>query len=228
MNYFSHGWRYIDDPYFLAGVCVPDWLGVLNRKMRVRSRHAEPFAADPDPRVAALAQGVMQHHRDDDWFHGTRAFAETSLALSVLLRDVLVEGDGHRRGFLGHILVELLLDAELIDESPDRLRAYYAALASLDGQVVEGAVNRMATVPSDRIALLVPRFVAEGFLWDYADDDKLIYRLNQVLSRVKLPALPSEFRPILATARRLVHERRGELLTPESKDGNHRDTETQR
>jgi hypothetical protein len=215
MNYFSHGWRYIDDPYFLAGVCVPDWLGVLNRKMRVRSRHAEPFIAHADARVASLARGVMQHHKDDDWFHGTRAFAETSLALSVLFRQALAEGDGHRRGFLGHILVEMLLDAELIARSPDRLRAYYAALASLDGRVVEVAVNQLATVTSDRLALLVPRFVAEGFLWDYADDDKLIYRLNQVLSRVKLPSLPADFRQTLPAARQMVRDRHDELLSPD-------------
>ncbi len=214
MNYFSHGWRFVDDPYFLAGVCVPDWLGVVNRKMRVRSRHAEPFTADADPRVAALARGVMQHHHDDDWFHGTRAFAEVSLALAVALRQVLPEGDGHRRGFLGHILVEILLDAILVDEDPQLLHAYYAALSRLDGTVVEDAVNRMATVPSDRLKLLVPRFVAEGFLWDYGDDDKLIYRLNQVLLRVKLPALPAEFRQTLPAARALVRERRNELLTP--------------
>jgi hypothetical protein len=66
------------------------------------------------------------------------------------------------------------------------------------------------------LAWLIPRFVAERFLWDYADDGKLTYRLNQVMRRVGLPMLPTRFERVLPSARRLVAERRHDLLSPSS------------
>src|SRR5262245_45831404 len=83
MNYFAHGRALINDPYFLAGTAVPDWLGVVDRRVRVRSALAEPHLASDDPRLARVAAGIVQHCRDDAWFHATRAFTELSLALTV-------------------------------------------------------------------------------------------------------------------------------------------------
>ena len=93
------------------------------------------------PRVAA---GIVQHCADDDWFHQTPAFAGLSLELCHLLRGRLPADDGFRPHFLGHILVEILLDAELIADNPARLDAYYAAVESIDRQAVQNAVNAMS------------------------------------------------------------------------------------
>ena len=89
MNYFAHALPFLDQPYFVAGTGVPDWLTVADRPVRLRSKHAEAFRDDPDPCVAAVAGGVLQHFRDDARFHATRAFAETSLAMTVMVRDAL-------------------------------------------------------------------------------------------------------------------------------------------
>ena len=40
MNYFAHGREFVDEPYFLAGTAVPDWLSVVDRPTRIRSRQA--------------------------------------------------------------------------------------------------------------------------------------------------------------------------------------------
>jgi hypothetical protein len=133
MNYFAHGRRFIDDPYFLAGTALPDWLNVVDRRLRVRSKQAALFVEDADETVARLAAGVMQHHSDDAWFHVTPAFAELSLDFARRVREALPADDGFRPHFLGHILVELLLDAELIEQDPGGLEAYYEAMDSLDG-----------------------------------------------------------------------------------------------
>ena len=71
--------------------------------------------------MAAVAGGILQHLRDDARFHATRAFAETSLELTVRVRDALGGETGLRPAFLGHLLVELLLDAALIADDPGRL-----------------------------------------------------------------------------------------------------------
>ena len=66
MNYFAHGRHFIDDPYFLAGTAVPDWLSVADRRVRVRARQAEQHVASDDPRVSRIAAGIVQHCRDDE------------------------------------------------------------------------------------------------------------------------------------------------------------------
>jgi len=217
MNYFAHGRDFVDNPYFLAGTCVPDWLGVVDRKVRARAVAAARFVDDVDPRLAAVARGIVQHHHDDRWFHQTQAFVELSLELTLALRDALDDRQGMRPSFLGHILVEILLDAELIAEQPEKLAAYYAALASLDIAAVGQAVNRIATRPTDELGPLVERFAQVRFLYDYADNGKLLMRLNQVMRRVRLAQLPAEMLLLLPAFRQKVRHRREELLTESEK-----------
>jgi hypothetical protein len=212
MNYLAHGFPYVEDPYFLAGTAVPDWLSVVNRRMRVRSKRIAPLIDHRDPRLAALARGILRHHADDRWFHQTRAFAELSLQLTVAVRDALSQDDGFRPSFLGHILVEILLDATLIVDDPRRLDKYYAALEQIDTRHVAQSVNEMATCESPRLAEFISKFCSVRFLYDYVQDEKLLFRLNQVMKRVKLPTLPNEFLAILPPARRDVRRRRDELL----------------
>lgn len=212
MNYFAHGRDYVDSPYFLAGTAVPDWLSVVDRRMRVRGKTAARFVDDPDPRQASLAAGVVQHHEDDRWFHQSRAFVELSAQFSHHLRSLLEGDGGFRPSFLGHILVELLLDAELIRDEPARLDAYYEAFEKIDVPFLEAGINRMATRTSDRLVELIPRFCQERFLYDYGEDDSLLRRLNHVMRRVGFPLLPAEVAEFFPEARRHVRRRRSELL----------------
>ena len=212
MNYFAHALPFFDDAYFVAGTGVPDWLAVVDRKARVRLKRAEPFAEDADPTVAAVARGVAQHIRDDNHFHRTRAFTELSLELTAAARDVLDTESGLRPGFLGHLLVEVLLDAALIAEAPQRLESYYELLGTVDAGLVENAVNRMALQPTRRLSPMISRFRQARILWDYQEDGKLMGRLNQVMRRVQLETLPETFQEILPDARRRVTGRRAELL----------------
>jgi hypothetical protein len=212
MNYFAHALPFLDQPYFLAGTGVPDWLTVADRPLRLRSKHAEALRDDPDPCVAAVAGGILQHLRDDACFHGTRTFAETSLELTVRVRDVLGGETGMRPAFLGHLLLELLLDAALIADDPDRLTQYYRVLAEVDSGRVEAAVNRMAPRSTQRLALLIDLFLRERILWDYLKDDRLWMRLNQVMRRARLDVLPDDFAALLPAARKLVAQRKGALL----------------
>ena len=118
MNYFAHARRFLDDPYMVAGTAVPDWLNVVDRRVRTRSKSAAPLVHDADPYLAAVARGVVQHHHDDAWFHQTAIFTRLNLHFTVEIRDRLEHEAGLRPSFLGHILVELLLDAELIHDEP--------------------------------------------------------------------------------------------------------------
>ena len=212
MNYFAHALPFLDDPYFAAGTGVPDMLMVVDRGLKVRLKHARPFLDDPDSITAAVAGGVCQHLRDDRLFHKTAAFAETSLALTLTFHDALGDKSGPRPRFLGHLMVELLLDAAMIEEDTRQLERYYAVMESVDAGVVQWAVNLMAPRPTERLAPMILGVCRERFLWDYINDAKLMIRVNQIMRRVGLDPLPRSFEALLPEARRLVARRKNELL----------------
>ena len=212
MNYFSHALPYLADPYFVAGTAVPDWLAVADRQVRVRPKNVEPLANHPHPETAAVARGLLQHFRDDAQFHSTRAFAEANLELSAAIRQVLPADTGFRPSFLAHLLVEVLLDWTLATDHPGQLDAYYQALESVDAGIVQETVNSMAARQTNRLAPLIFLFCRERILWDYAQDDKLLVRMNQVMRRVGFPPLPEGMRDLFPVARQLVRRRQHELL----------------
>jgi hypothetical protein len=212
VNYLAHALECLADPYELAGAAVPDWLGLTRPRLRCRSRQAAPFADGDNALVAAVARGVMRHHADDDWFHQTTAFLELSAELSRRIRHATADQDGVRPSFLGHILVELLLDATLMAEDRSRADDYYAALAMVDGGRVARAVGRMIDGDASALQGIIERFVAMRFLYDYVQDEPLTFRLNQVMRRVGLPELPPRFATVLPAARRLVTAQRDALL----------------
>ena len=102
--------------------------------------------------------------------------------MSPLCRDALPDDEGFRPSFLGHILVELLLDAALIAANPPRLDQLLQC-PRIARPAKSGAVNEVTAKPADRLAWFIERFCEVRFLYDYADDAKLWFRLNQVLSR---------------------------------------------
>jgi hypothetical protein len=212
MNYLAHALPFLDNPYFAAGTAVPDWLMVADRAVRMRPKNVGPWASDADPQVAAVARGVLQHLRDDGRFHETRAFAETSMELAAATRGLLGHESGLAPNLLGHLLVEMLLDAALVDESPGRLEAYYRTLAEVDFSRVEAAVNRFSARRTERLATFAAHFSAARILSDYAEDAKLMVRIDQVMRRLRLEPLGDRLASLLPYARRLVAERRNELL----------------
>lgn len=214
MNFLAHGYRYLDQPYVVAGVAVPDWLTVVDRKIRAKSKYAEPMLLSDDEATREIAWGIMQHHRDDLWFHNSRIFNETMLQFAIELRDQLPGDEGFRPSFLGHILVEILIDATLLEREPSLGERYYAAVEAVSPEKVEAVVNQMTQHETRGLAPLISRFAAARFLYDYLENDKLLMRLNQVMTRVGLPLLSQGLTPWLTQARRVVGQRCDSLLMP--------------
>lgn len=212
LNYLAHAYRHLDSPYYAAGTALPDWMSVIDRKNRARRQFAEPVADHEDPEIAAFAQGVMRHHDDDRWFHSNRYFVQLSTEFAVEIRKQIGSGLGHQAGFVGHITVELLLDAVLMDRHPGLVDAYYETLGDLNHGKIEEAANKICRKPVSKLVILIPRFIEERFLADYPDDDLLLMRLNGVMRRVGLPPLPDILKAWLATARIRVRGLADKLL----------------
>ncbi len=213
MNYLAHGIHFLDAPYFLAGTAVPDWLSVVDRKVRVRGQAAAALLADEDEPTRQVASGIMQHLDDDRWFHQTRIFVETCLLFSLQLRERLPGDEGFRPSFLGHIVVEILIDATLMQRDPELADRYYDRLGSVAPVKVQRVVNRVARVSTDELESWILRFLEVRFLYDYLDDDKLLFRLEQVMRRVGLPPLGNQLSGWLPSARAVIADRCDLLLT---------------
>ena len=214
MNFLCHALPYLDRPLMVAGTAVPDWLSVVDRRVRARGKWAREHLESDDSDLREVAAGIVQHHHDDRWFHGTRAFAETNLQLAVQLRDLLPGDAGFRPSFVAHILVEMLLDALWIRDDASLAKRYYDLLRTVSAERVQRCVNRITGQPTERLADLIERFIEIRFLYDYLDQAKLLMRLNQVMRRVGLAPLPPVVGDWLPEAARLVESRRRCLLSP--------------
>jgi hypothetical protein len=62
------------------------------------------------------------------------------------------------------------------------------------------------------LAPFIGRFLEARVMYDYADDGRLLVRLNQILRRVTLEPLDDRFLAILTEGRQLVYRHGAELL----------------
>lgn len=214
MNYLSHGVAFLDEPLILAGSVIPDLLSVVDRKCRVRSKKIAPLLASDDlpSSVRAVLTGVQSHLDDDDWFHGSAAFLDVSGRLSRLFRAAMPDDETHRVGFLGHIVVELLLDRWIMEQNTTALDRFYTAFDTADPQVVQYSVGLAASRTTEKIVPFWHRFVDERFLADYPDPNRMLWRLNHVMKRVGLPKLADDIETVLIEAYPVVTARATDLL----------------
>lgn len=214
MNFLSHGRNALHDPWLLAGTQLPDWLSASDRRSRlVRERVLAAVAHDDGP-TRMLAAGVRAHLDDDVWFHGSAAFFEVNGELTRRIRARFSEDRRLRASFLGHVLLEVLLDAHLMERHSGMIDRYYEVLAQVDGERVRALASAWTTEPPRRLGELIERFRRSEFLRGYASDEGVVLRLDGLLSRVRQPMLPPGFVELLPSARRLVYERADDLLTP--------------
>ncbi len=214
MNFLCHAMPYFDRPMMAACTAVPDWLSVVDRKIRARERLASQYVDSDDPSLRMVAGGIIRHIEDDRWFHGTQAFVETNMRLAVELRDLLPGDAGFRPTFVGHILIEMMLDAFWLRDDPSIGERYYAMLGDVSHQEIQRCVNTITGKPTEKLAETIDRFIDARFLFDYLQHDRLLFRLNQVMKRVKLTPLPDSLLDWLPNASKLIESRRERLLTP--------------
>jgi len=208
MNYLAHGYRFLDRPRFVAGTALPDWLSASDRRSRLRRAAVEGIEGD-------LAAGVRRHMDDDAWFHSTEAFQRSEADLTEMVRCAHRDEPRQRAWFFGHVLVEMLLDAWLIEQDPSRLNDYYDALSAADLGGVREESAPWLTQPAERLDWFMDLFIESRFLEGYRTDEGLLLRLNGVARRVGLPSLSPRTLTLLPEARSLVFDRAPALLDPD-------------
>jgi len=185
MNCFTHALPYIDNAWLAAGCCIPDWLSAVDRKCRAREKKATPFLDHEDPIVAAVSQGIVNHHKDDYWFHTNQTC---------------------------HVLIELFLDAWLHDKFPGKMQFYYEQLETIDPMKIQEIVNLIAVKKTDKLAPEIERVRKDRYLFDYTDDAKTLYRINRVLKKIGLEEIDDRINDWMKDARKRVYDRVPDLL----------------
>ncbi len=212
MNYLAHSLSVLHCPYRLAGTALPDWLRVAAPGVRLRPRHVDRFSGpEHAPCWQRLAQGVLLHHRDDGEFHFRPAFLALCEEARLGLQARFAAQSPHVVGFLAHLLVELLLDAAILDLAPEVGRRYYAQLERLDRAQVGRFVHQATGKPVPELPAWIDRFCRLRFLFDYLEDGKLWFRCGQVMRRLGCSWQDGP-PPELVALRRSVYRRRFELL----------------
>lgn len=212
MNYLSHAYQYLETPRLAAGTAIPDWLSVVDRRVRVRSRRAEKVIDYLVPQEQEIARGALQHLQDDHLFHTCPVFMRLEARVASWFRSTMPDRGDHRPGFLGHILVELLLDDVIAERTPGLLDAYYDALRRVRPDEIQRVVNQLCLRTTTRLAEFIEKFIEARVIYDYSDDHRLLLRLNQVLLRVRLQRLGDDSIKILSRTRELVREFAADLL----------------
>jgi len=211
MNYFAHAFRFIGRPRFVTGTALPDWLSVVNRRLRFRPQRLDPAALHADQKISELMAGIKQHLEDDNRFHNCEAFSRCLVAVLQEVRPFL-NGVGIPPVFLSHLLVEVLLDAQLVRTRQADVSRYYADLESVDPDWTEWATGEILGQSVSGLAHFIRLFCRERILFDYADNMSLLRRLNQVMRRLRLPNLSDSFQEAVEASRPIVTAHAEELL----------------
>lgn len=229
MNYLSHAFRFLDQPVFCLGTQVPDFLNMVDRKARARRKlalavfEAHQFDANQDANqeaqqdsrdsfIARLAAGIVQHHDDDQAFHASLAFTQINHQLGSYLKQHRPDPRGMRSWFVGHIATEMILDWSLSRRNPGMMDQLYKIFSDVSLPQFQDAVQIITGKPLPSFAKMHATFLREKFLYDYATDSGLLYRINRILERVGLEPFDDQDEFLMAEARQMVDSQYQSLL----------------
>jgi hypothetical protein len=211
VNYLAHAVRVLDRPWVLAGTSLPDWLRVVDRRARLRPPALSALELAPGSRDSAVREGVLMHHEDDGRFHKSAAFealAEEAVhAIRALSPDPRL-----RASALGHIAVEMLLDAAIEALQPGATARYYRALEDVDGAHLALLARSWTRAPLPQLPMLFDRFRGAQFLFTYETDEGVVGSLAGVCLRTGFAPPPPGTADVVAALRPRVRANAAPLL----------------
>lgn len=193
MNYLSH--YYYNhricglprEPFFVAGVMLPDLWSRFSRSRRIRwraVRRAEPENAAGQ----ALRAGLINHVEVDSRFHTMPTF----LGWQRTLRNDTPLEDTHTAVayFLAHICIELTMDQMLLELEPRLADEFYARLERLDFASVETEAGEIGDVDARGLREVLAGFVDRHYLPHYVEQAALFHVVHHILSLTTIESVP--------------------------------------
>jgi hypothetical protein len=190
VNYLAHAKDVLHDPWMVAGTSLPDWLRAVDRKARVRPEMLATIDVVDGTAEARVKAGALKHHDDDLRFHTNDAFEALTHDAVHAIRALAPDEPRLRASALGHIVIEMLLDAVVEERTPGSTARYYEAIEGLDVGELARIVARFTGREVPSLATLMPRFIRARFLFVYATDDGVVDALEGVAWRTGMPPPP--------------------------------------
>jgi len=207
-------------PPYVVGSALPDLLPLAADRVRLRPVLVERQPA-PTAEEAALRVGVLVHLATDAAFHKTQAFAGAQAEAGRLLDQAAFGGIRVRRFFLGHVLVELALDAFLLRGDPTIADGFYVAFAAADRACVTRWMEAAVGQPLPDLPAVLMRFARSRYLYQYADDEGVATGLSRLCARARQDTFEGEnYARLVAVVGQmvLVLEGRAEALLEETRE----------
>lgn len=216
MNFLSHGLlvRHTDSADVLVGSALPDLAPLADRRLRLTERRL----VDLDELGAhALVLGCRSHHAVDRAFHHSEPFHTARKAVEAALDDEGRAASPIPVGMLAHMLVEVGIDAELLQRFPTFARETYPqAFEGYDWPALMAQLREVCGHPTDALEDLVGRFDGGAFLMTYETDEGIIDRMAGMASRLGRGPMDEAARawlaPGVAVARAVGAERFDDLM----------------
>lgn len=190
MNLLSH--FYLDrnrvNSHFIVGAATPDLLSIYNSSVRAKAVHLKRMDQETAGRInPAFLEGLKRHFTADAIFHSSPLFHEHTHRISELLKERFPNTDVPRKFFIGHILLELILDKVLIDLHPGLLDSYYGHFQALQPfRVIRTSTELAVGAKLPNYETYLTKFLRKKFLYHYAGYDHIAFVLRRILRRVRI------------------------------------------
>ncbi|CAN5421135.1 hypothetical protein BH09BAC1_BH09BAC1_00720 [soil metagenome] len=145
MNFLSHYYldRHHPSAYFKLGLVIPDLVRGYNKYMRKAVAAYQPQTAEH----RALQAGLGKHRETDRIFHTLPEFDYLQEEIKSQLKIHGLLPKLPRYWFLAHIAVEMLIDRNLMKQSPRLHVEFYNDLATVSQPLVENYFDQIACKP---------------------------------------------------------------------------------
>jgi|GEM_PF-1624168 len=190
MNLVAH--FYLDrdrvNSYFVVGAATPDLLSIYNSSLRIKARHLKKMDDDQSGRITPpFLAGLQRHFFADGVFHTSPLFQAQTRRISAMLVTYFPDLDIQRKFFVGHILLELMIDKVLIDQHPGILESYYGHFEALQPfRELKKASELALGHELPNYEAYMTKFLRRQYLYDYANFNHLAWILRRILRRVNI------------------------------------------
>ena len=190
MNYLTHFLvdHKMDNPNYNFGLALPDLVNVSKRGWRPDT-HLFPV---PDKNVNDIWEGYNRHIAADAIFHNSELFVKHSKRLRKELEKQGFNQPGIRLFFVGHVLLEMLLDRHILKTRRNMADQFYDQLNLVMENDIESFFETAGTIVPDRFLEFFGKFKNSQYLYSYAESNGIFFAMNRLLHRTKQPEFDSQ------------------------------------
>lgn len=176
MNFIAHFHFYRnDDPHYNLGLILPDLVKTFCKT------HLKPGEKFINRALQGLNEGSKMHLLSDKKFHNSQTFSHCLDFVSDTLDS---DAKWPRKWFLNHLLTEIMLDRVIMDKHPEICDEFYGELKKANRSKTE-LYLKMCNIPNyTNFSEGLTRFIDFPFLQEYRHNEKIIFALNRVYSRL--------------------------------------------